>query len=112
MTSSVLLAATGVASTVAEFAKLGVLGLFLALFVTLYLMSLKTRKEEQAAYEKQRKEAQEACEKSLALERAKVDKMADKLYDLGTTMVKANTEFKLTLQSVEKDIDEIRRSKA
>jgi hypothetical protein len=89
----------GVAGTLAEIAKLGILGLFLALFVTLYLMSLKSRREERKQFDDQ-----------LKLERDKVDKMADKLYDLGTTMVKANTEFKITLQSVEKDIDEIRRN--
>jgi hypothetical protein len=42
-------------------------------------------------------------------ERKRKDQLADKLYDLGMAMTKTNTEFNLTLQNVERDIDEIRR---
>ena len=44
-------------------------------------------------------------------ERKSKDQLADKLYDLGIAMTKVNTEFSLTLQNVEKDVEEIRRHK-
>lgn len=42
-------------------------------------------------------------------ERKRKDELADKLYDLGTGMIKLHTEFKNTLHTVEKDVEEIRR---
>lgn len=44
-------------------------------------------------------------------ERKRKDQLADKLYDLGMAMTKTNTEFNGTLQKVERDLDEIRRTK-
>jgi len=40
----------------------------------------------------------------------RINQLADKLYDLGMAMTKTNTEFNGTLQKVERDLDEIRRS--
>lgn len=42
-------------------------------------------------------------------ERNQKDALANKLYDLGMAMTKANTEVSLTLRKVEHDIEEIRR---
>lgn len=43
------------------------------------------------------------------MEKKDKTKLADKVYDLAITMTKINTEFGMTLQNVEKDVEEIRR---
>ena len=43
------------------------------------------------------------------IERKRKDELADKLFDLGMASVKKDTEVHVTLQSVQKDVEEIRR---
>lgn len=62
-----------------ELLKQGPLGIILVVFVYLYLKSLK-----------------------------RCDELADKAYELGTTMVKGDVEVKAALTQVSKDIDGIR----
>ena len=42
-------------------------------------------------------------------ERKRKDEMADKLYELAISQVKVNTETKRSIESVEKDVDDISR---
>lgn len=44
-------------------------------------------------------------------ERKRKDQLADKLYDLGMAMTKTNTEVHGTLQNVQRDLEDIRRTK-
>ena len=46
----------------------------------------------------------------LISERKKKDELADKLYDLGMASVRKDTEVHTTLQAVQRDVEEIRRT--
>jgi hypothetical protein len=44
-------------------------------------------------------------------ERKRKDELADKLYDLGVSVTRTNVEVHVTLQNVQKDIEEIKASR-